>query len=260
MSLVCRNISFAYNGFPVLDKISLQVPRGSFCALLGRNGSGKTTLIHCLCGILNPAGGEIRVEGKALQDENATVRARCISLVPQESERIFPFRVEDFVLMGRNPYLRGLEMPGGQDEKIARSALALLGAGHLARRSVNQISGGERQLAVVARALAQQAPVMLLDEPTNHLDFHNKYRLLYQVKSLCRTENITVLAAMHDPNAAAAVADSAVLMENGTVAARGEIEAVLTGERLTELYGMPVIESRLPGGQKYFMPVTGPGQ
>jgi iron complex transport system ATP-binding protein len=146
-------------------------------------------------------------------------------------------------------------MPGAEDEKTAWQALELLGAAHLAKRRVNQISGGERQLATVARALAQQAPVMVLDEPTNHLDFHNQYHLLYQIRKLCRDQNLTVLASMHNPNAVAAVADRVVLLEAGHAVAHGDAESVLTQKQLSRLYGMPLVESRLTGGQKHFMPV-----
>jgi iron complex transport system ATP-binding protein len=255
MSLVCTNITFAYNGTRVLHQVSLDVPKGSFCALLGRNGSGKTTLLHCLCGILHPESGEIMVDNNPVHLVNGTARAKCISLVPQESDQIFPFTVLDLVLMGRNPHLSGFAMPGAEDEKTAWQALELLGAAHLAKRRVNQISGGERQLATVARALAQQAPVMVLDEPTNHLDFHNQYHLLYQIRKLCRDQNLTVLASMHNPNAVAAVADRVVLLEAGHAVAHGDAESVLTQKQLSRLYGMPLVESRLTGGQKHFMPV-----
>ncbi len=255
MSLVCRDISFAYNGARVLHQIALDVPRGSFCALLGRNGSGKTTLLHCLCGILRMENGEIRVNDRPVHHISGPGRAKCISLVPQESDQIFPFTVLDLVLMGRNPHLRGFSMPGPEDEKIAWQALDLIGARHLAGRRVNQISGGERQLATVARALAQQAPVMLLDEPTNHLDFHNQYHLLYQIRNLCRHQNLTVLASIHNPNIVAAVADRVVLLEDGHAVVQGEVEAVLTQKQLSRIYGMPVSESRLSGGQKHFTPV-----
>lgn len=255
MSLVCTNITFAYNGTRVLHQIDLDVPKGSFCALLGRNGSGKTTLLQCLCGILHPESGEIMVDNNPVHLVNGNARAKCISLVPQESDQIFPFTVLDLVLMGRNPHLSGFAMPGAEDEKTAWQALELLGAAHLAKRRVNQISGGERQLATVARALAQQAPVMLLDEPTNHLDFHNQYHLLYQIRKLCRDQNLSVLASMHNPNAVAAVADRVVLLEAGHAVAQGDAESVLTQKQLSRLYGMPLVESRLTGGQKHFMPV-----
>lgn len=255
MSLVCTNITFAYNGTRVLHQVSLDVPKGSFCALLGRNGSGKTTLLQCLCGILHPESGEIMVDNNPVHLVNGNARAKCISLVPQESDQIFPFTVLDLVLMGRNPHLSGFAMPGAEDEKTAWQALELLGAAHLAKRRVNQISGGERQLATVARALAQQAPVMLLDEPTNHLDFHNQYHLLYQIRKLCRDQNLSVLASMHNPNAVAAVADRVVLLEAGHAVAQGYAESVLTQKQLSRLYGMPLVESRLTGGQKHFMPV-----
>lgn len=255
VSLVCTNITFAYNGTRVLHQIDLDVPKGSFCALLGRNGSGKTTLLQCLCGILHPESGEIMVDNNPVHLVNGNARAKCISLVPQESDQIFPFTVLDLVLMGRNPHLSGFAMPGAEDEKTAWQALELLGAAHLAKRRVNQISGGERQLATVARALAQQAPVMLLDEPTNHLDFHNQYHLLYQIRKLCRDQNLSVLASMHNPNAVAAVADRVVLLEAGHAVAQGYAESVLTQKQLSRLYGMPLVESRLTGGQKHFMPV-----
>lgn len=255
MSLSCRNLSFGYNGFPVLHGIDLDVPDGAFCALLGRNGSGKTTLLHCLCGILNPGKGDIRVNGQPLPAGNGAARAKSLSLVPQEMEQTFPFTVLDMVIMGRNPYLHGFAQPGPGDEALAHEALAMVNAQHLSDRPVNQLSGGERQLVVVARALAQEAPVMLLDEPSNHLDFHNQYRLLYTIRGLCRTRGLTVLASMHNPNAVAAAADRAVLLDAGRVQAEGPVEEILDSKRLSRLYRMTVIESRLSGGIKHFMPV-----
>lgn len=177
-----------------------------------------------------------------------------MSLVPQEFGPVFPFRVLDMVLMGRNPYLRGHALPGPKDEEIAWRALRLIGAEHLARRRVNRISGGERQLATVARALAQQAPLMLLDEPSNHLDFHNQYRLLYRLRHLCHSQGLTVLASMHDPNAVAAVADRVVLLASGKVVGQGQTRDILTKESLSRLYGMPVVEYSIECGGKYFMP------
>ena len=255
MSLSCRNISYAYNGFPVLHGVDIDVPHGSFCALLGRNGSGKTTLLHCLCGILNPNQGDIQVNGDALPGKNGAARARCLSLVPQETGQAFPFTVLEMVIMGRNPYLQGFQQPGPEDEQAARKALDLVGARHLAHRRVNQISGGERQLTIVARALAQQAPVMLLDEPSNHLDFHNQYRLLYKIRDLCQSQGLTVLAAMHNPNVVAAVADRVILLDEGKIPAQGTVEKILTSQNLSGLYQMQVVESRLPGNIKHFMPV-----
>lgn len=254
VSLACHDISYSYNEMQVLHKVNLQVPHGGFCALLGRNGSGKTTLLHCLCGILHLSQGQIIINGQQISAQNGASRARYMSLVPQESGQIFPFTVFDLVLMGRNPYLKGYAQPGPEDERLAWHSLKLLHAEHLAHKRVNQISGGERQLAIVARALAQQTPIMLLDEPSNHLDFHNQYRLLYQIRKLCHEKELTVLASMHDPNAVAAVADHVALMEEGKVVAQGQAEAMLTQERLSSLYKMPIIESRLQSGIKHFMP------
>lgn len=257
VSLSCRNITYAYNDFPVLHGVDIDVPTGSFCALLGRNGSGKTTLLHCLCGILNPEKGYIQVNGKTLPPGDNAARARALSLVPQQTEQAFAFTVLEMVIMGRNPYLQGFKQPGMEDEQAARKALELVGAQHLAHRRVNQISGGERQLTIVARALAQQAPVMLLDEPSNHLDFHNQYRLLYKIRDLCQNQGLTVLASMHNPNVVAAMADRVVLLDAGKVPARGTVEEIMTRENLSNLYKMPVIESRLAGNIKHFTPVIG---
>ena len=251
---MCRDISYAYNGQEVLKAVHLDVPKGVFCALLGRNGSGKTTLLHCLCGILRPSQGRIFVDGQPVSAASGRQRARCMSLVPQESGQVFPFTVLDMVLMGRNPYLSLYAQPGPDDEYLAWQALKLLKAEHLAPRRGNQISGGERQLAIVARALAQQTPVMLLDEPSNHLDFHNQFRLLDQIRKMCRERELTVLASMHDPNTVAAVADQVVLLDGGKAIGQGTIEEMLTRERLSRLYGMSIVESRLSSGIKHFMP------
>ena len=140
MSLICRDISYAYNGADVLHEVGLTVSQGTFCALLGRNGSGKTTLLHCICGILRPLRGEIVVNGRPVPVKNGAQRARCLSLVPQEPGHVFPFTVLDLVLMGRNPYLPAGAQPGPEDKRIAWQALEILHAEYLASRRVNQIS------------------------------------------------------------------------------------------------------------------------
>jgi iron complex transport system ATP-binding protein len=186
--LECRKLGFCYRQVPVLEKISFKVYSGRFCAILGRNGSGKTTLLHCLNNILSPDAGTVLVHGQEITAMGQNQIAQQISLVPQERLDIFPYRVIDVVVMGRAPFLRLSQRPGASDYAMAHAALNFLNAGSLALKNFNQISGGERQMCLLARAITQTRHLMLLDEPTNHLDFNNQYHLLSAIKSLCRSK------------------------------------------------------------------------
>jgi len=254
MTLECRSVSFSYNGRNVLKNISFQVGKGIFCAILGRNGSGKTTLLHCLNGILKPAGGHILVDGLDLGRMPQTQIARHVSMVPQEHTDIFPFSVIDFVVMGRTPFLKMTRSPGPTEYRMALDALKTLNADYLARRNYNQISGGERQIALLARALLQSSSTILLDEPTNHLDFKNQYRMLSRMKGLCRDHNTRIIASMHDPNLAMMFSDQVVMLKHGRIIAQGKTDAVMTGASVGELYDTSTQKMGLQNSVNIFLP------
>ena len=253
MSLIVEHISFAYEGHKVLEDVSFQVSPGTFCALLGRNGSGKSTLLHLMAGLLRPARGHIKLAGRDLRGSSRSSIARRMALVLQEHARIFPFTVLDVVVMGRTPFMRLNQRPGPADYELALRALEELDAGHLAKRNFNRISGGERQIALLARGLLQSRENLLLDEPTNHLDFNNQHILLGRIKALCEKRGTRVVAAMHDPNLALAWADQVIMLSQGKVLAHGPAAETMTAEMVGRLYEADVRKIEFDGGG-FFMP------
>lgn len=254
LTLECRNLYFSYGEKKILQDISLQVHAGTFCAVLGRNGSGKTTLIHCLNGILTPVSGQILIYNKALMSFSRNNIARQISLVPQEHLDIFPYKVIDVIVMGRAPFLKACASPDNHDYKIAINALKELNAQGLADENFNRISGGERQIVLLARALAQATKIMLLDEPTNHLDFNNQYHLLSAIKHFCRTKGLSIVASMHDPNMAAIFADDVIMIKNGEIMVQGSTRSVMTQENISKLYDTDTSEIQINATKKFFLP------
>jgi iron complex transport system ATP-binding protein len=256
MSIVCRNLHFAYNGNPILTAVDLKVGEGEFCVLLGRNGSGKTTLIYCLAGLLSPQRGTVAIDGLELAGAARSDIARRVSLVPQEHADIFPFRVLDVVVMGRTATFRFAQRPGPEDYLAAHQVLVELEAEGLAERNFNRISGGERRIALLARALLQAEGTLLLDEPTNHLDFNNQYRLLDKIKRLCREKGTSVVASLHDPNLAARFADTVVMLGGGRVLAVGPVDRVMTAPTVSRLYQTPTRRIETDQGEILFVPCS----
>ena len=229
--LECRRLNFSHGTTPVLNGISLSLRAGRFTAILGRNGSGKTTLLHCLNGIHSPPGGTVFLHGRDIRTLTRQAVARQISLVVQEQPEVFPFRVLDVVVMGRAPFLGPMATPGPEDYALAMAALETLQVGHLSPCNFNRISGGERQMTLLATALVQTRQIMLLDEPTNHLDFTNQYLLLSRIKTLCETCNTAVVAALHDPNMAMLFAHEVILLQQGRLLDVGPVEQVMTRKK-----------------------------
>ncbi|MFZ7112346.1 MAG: ATP-binding cassette domain-containing protein [Desulfatiglandales bacterium] len=254
MSLKCSHLSFSYGPREVLSGVSFEVDRGLFCALLGRNGSGKTTLLYCLNGLLRPKGGTIELDGLDICRAKRRNIARRVSLVPQEHTEIFPFSVLDVVVMGRTAHLGFAERPGKAEYESALEILDLLKATDLAKRNFNRISGGERQIALLARALLQSSDTLLLDEPTNHLDFKNQYVFLDRIKGLCRLRGTRVIAAMHDPNMAGLFADQIVMIGDGRVLAEGPTAKVMDAMNVARLYDAEARRFDFPSGQRFFLP------
>jgi iron complex transport system ATP-binding protein len=233
-------VRFGYDrGKEVLRALSMAVPAGRVTTILGPNGSGKTTLLRLMLGVLHPNSGEIRLAGKPLGHYSRRERSQAIGLVPQDEHIPFDFSVIEYVLLGRAPYLGPLEMPGEADRQVALHTLDTVGMVALANRPLPTLSGGERQLTTLARALAQQPQVLLMDEPAAHLDLSNQGRLLDIVRGLA-VRGVTTVLTTHDPNLAAAVAGHAILIRGGQVLASGPPEITLTEDRLSATYGVPV--------------------
>lgn len=252
--LQCQSLGFQYGNSTVLHDITFEIESGLFYAILGRNGSGKTTLLHCLNGILKPCSGNIEIERQDITTMSRKQVARLISLLPQEHLDIFPFKVLDVVVMGRAPFLKITQTPGAYDYELALNALKILAAEKLAHSNFNRISGGERQIVLLASALVQTSKIMLLDEPTNHLDFNNQYRLLARIKELCRMRQTSVIATMHDPNMAMLYADRVIMLKQGSLVANGRIKDVMTTHNINTLYETRTIEINIMNNKKIFLP------
>jgi len=227
-------------GQAVLQGLELEIPAGSITAILGPNGSGKTTLLHLILGLLSPGRGTIRLAGRPQASYSRREMGRLMALVPQSEAITFNFSVLEYVLMGRAPYLGPLEMPRPTDRQVAAAALEMTGAGALQDRPVSALSGGEHQLIILARALAQEPRILLLDEPTSHLDLGNQERILRILRRLSAA-GVTVVLTTHDPNVAAAVADTVVLMDRGKVFSAAPAASALTAHNLSAVYGVPVL-------------------
>ncbi len=240
-ALALRDVSFAYaaGGPDVLREVSLEIGAGSIAAVLGANGSGKTTLLRLLLGLLRPTRGTVEVEGRPQHGYSRRDLSRRVGLVPQSEPVAFELSVLEFALLGRAPHLGLLDLPGESDHRLALEALERVGLAALGHRAVPTLSGGEAQLATIARALVQQSAILLSDEPTSHLDPANTRRVLEVLRMLGR-EGRTVVFTTHDPNLAAAIADHVVLLRDGRVLAAARTDEVLTTERLSATYGMEV--------------------
>lgn len=248
--LEIEDAAFDYGpgGVEALRGLSAKVPEGEVAAVLGPNGAGKTTLLHLAVGFLAPRSGRVRLAGRELSEYSRRELGRSVALVPQ-SERIpFQYTVLEYVTLGRAPHLSSLEMPGPKDEAIAREAIDRVGLQGLVARDITTLSGGERQLAAIARSIAQRPRLMLLDEPMSHLDLANKSRVLGIIRSLA-SDGTTILFTTHEPEVAAASAKWLILMREGRVLASGPLDKTLTSEALTATYGLPVRVARFEGRQ-----------
>ncbi len=244
MALVeVENAAFSYGKQDIFRNISFSVTKGEIFCLLGPNGSGKTTLLDCILGVNKLKSGNIKVNGKNITTYNPRRLAQQISYVPQRHESAFPYRVIDVTMMGRAPYTGIFSAPSKNDREIAENALRLTGIYHLKRRPYTQLSGGELQLVMIARALAQNTSLIIMDEPTAHLDFRHELVVLETIMNLVKEKEISVLMATHFPNHAFYFEDNNLnidiaLLKNGEFIAHGAPGKILNEKRIEELYGV----------------------
>jgi len=236
IELAADQISAGYGGPPVLQGVTVRLGQGELAGLIGPNGCGKSTLLRCLSRALRPAAGTVRLDGRDLAAWPPREAARRLAFVPQQEPALFEFRVRDLVLMGRHPHLEPWRGETDRDYAIAAQAMADADIAHLADRPVTQLSGGEHRRVLLARALAQQTPLLLLDEPTAHLDITHQADLMTLVREQTRRQGQGVLAALHDLNQAAEFCDRLILMRAGRIVAEGAPEAVLTAANLRLAY------------------------
>ncbi len=253
MLLHADNVSFAYSERTVLHDISLTIRKGEIVSLLGPNGCGKTTLLKVLLGFLKAGSGEVLFEGREISSIDRKMLARSIAYVPQIHRASFAYRVMDVVLMGRMPHKSFFGSFNLHDMKIARQAMERLSILHLEERPYTEISGGARQLALIARAMTQGASTFIFDEPANGLDYGNQIRLLEGLEDLSR-EGYTFIMSTHFPDHALWVADRVVLLKQGKIIADGRPDEMLTSENLHALYGREIAVHPLDEGFKVCVP------
>lgn len=242
--LEVRNLSFSYGRCEVLRNVSFSVGKGEFVCVLGPNGSGKTTLLKNILGLLSPTSGSVLLEGEDIRKMPRSKVAKLMGYIPQAHTPPFPFRVFDVVLMGRAPYLTALSSPSEEDERIAYESLEELNIIRLKDKPYTEISGGERQLVLIARALAQQPKILVMDEPAASLDFGNQSLFLEQMRSLC-DKGMSILMVTHDPHHALFCADKVVMLKNGRIVKIGTPESAIGGETMKEMYRTDVKVARI---------------
>lgn len=238
-ALAVKNLSFAFGGKQVLQNVSFAVPHGGVCGLFGPNGSGKTTLFRCCLGRLAPQTGAVYVDGLPASGMSIPELAKHMAYVPQENRPGFPFSVRDVVGMGRTPHMNGFFRLDKKDARVVEEAMDLVGIRELSGEAVTDLSGGQRQLVGLARALAQEASLMLLDEPTSALDFSNQ-TIVWQALRRIAAQGTTVLVCCHDPNHILWFCDDVVVLRGGEVLAAGRSAETLTADVLQALYGQDV--------------------
>lgn len=251
--LTCRGVTAGYGDKQVLHGVDLEVGAGEWVAVIGPNGCGKSTLLRAIAGII-PAGGEVAISGATAGEVSRRRLARLIAMVPQNPVIPEAMAVIDYVLLGRTPYIPPWGMESALDLQVAERVMGDLDLDGMGGRTLGSLSGGELQRAILARALAQEAPLLLLDEPTTALDVGHQQQVLELVDSLRTAGGMAVVAAMHDLTLAAQYADRMVLLRNGRAEAAGRAEEVLTAERVADHYGAEVIILHGPGGELVVAP------
>ena len=252
--------SAGYDHQDYLRDIRFNLPHGRIMAVIGPNGSGKTTLIRALSGVLPHVEGSVSINGTDLLAAGEQERARLLAVVPQSTHIPPAFSVEEVVLLGRSPHLNWLGNTSRHDTDIAEEAMRRTDILGLRNRLCGELSSGERQRVILARALAQDTPVLLMDEPTSHLDLRYQVEILSLARELALEGDKTMLAAMHDLNLAALFSDEVLAMKDGQAVASGLTDEILTAEKIEEIYGLPVAVLDAPGGgQRVIIPRIPPG-
>jgi iron complex transport system ATP-binding protein len=236
LKLEVNNLSFSYDGFQALESVNLKVSFGEVVGIVGPNGSGKSTLLKCMNRILKTKQNSVLIDGRDIASIGLKDLAKLMGYVPQSTRNIFPFTVYDLVLMGRRPYIQW--NLGKKDKKLAANILEYLGISHLAMRYFNELSGGEQQKVIIARALAQQPDVLLLDEPTSSLDIKHQLEIMCILRRLAQSNHFSVIISMHDLNLACRFSDRMLMIKKGCIFAVGTPESVITEGNIESVYGI----------------------
>ncbi len=241
-----QNIKFFYNDRATIDDVSFTVDEGEYFIIIGPNGSGKTTMVKLIAGLARPGSGSIEISGRPIHDMSGKALARNVAIVPQYPPTDISFTVAELVLMGRSPHLGLLGLEQTKDFATAGQAMAFTKVDHLAHRKLDQLSAGERQRVLIARAICQQARIIVLDEPTASLDLAHQIHIMDLMEKLRRDQGITVIMVSHDLNLAALYGDRLLLMDQGKMASLGTPHQVLKYKTLEEAYGCVLLLDENP--------------
>lgn len=248
------HVDFGYGENNILNDISFSVASGEICGLLGPNGSGKTTLLKCINRLLEPEAGAIKIRGIDISRLSRREISRLIAVVPQELNIMFSFTVLQMVLMGGSGRYGFSGIPGRRDYADAMEILEELNIDHLAGRKYNELSGGEKQMVLIAKALFQKAEVLLLDEPISHLDFKRQYTIMELIKKITADKGLTTLITLHDPNIAGRYCHRLIMLNEGSIAHQGLTDTVFHSESLGAIYDMKIRIEYTDAGIGYVLP------
>jgi iron complex transport system ATP-binding protein len=243
-----EGLSHSYGDAPVLNGLAFSVDQGAFFIIIGPNGSGKTTVMRVISGVVRPDGGRVEILGRSVRSYGRKGLARVVALVPQLATVYFPFTAMETVLMGRSPHLGMLGFEQARDFEIAKETMAFTQVDHLSLRKLDQLSGGELQRVMIARAICQEPRIILLDEPTASLDLSHQVRIMDLMERLKEEKGVTVVMVSHDVNLAAMYGDRLLLLKEGRAVMLGAPREVLTFELLEEAYGCTLVVDRSPLG------------
>lgn len=253
LSIEDLHFNYARHQTEVLRGVNCHIKRGERIALLGSNGAGKSTLFSLITGLVKNYRGSVKLKGREIRDLDRHDVAQVISFVPQKHEPLFPFSVRDFILMGRYSKIGVFGNPTKEDLEAVEKAATETGAISFMDRPYNELSGGEIQLAIIARALAQDTEVLVLDEPNNHLDFKNQFTIFNLICEISKKRNTTLIMSLHNPNDVLLFSERAIVLNDGVVAADGQVSEILTTDLLARVFGVNAI--CLEGqGRKAFLP------
>jgi iron complex transport system ATP-binding protein len=253
-TLTVHELEYAYRENKVLKNITFSVNDGEICGLLGPNGSGKTTLLKCINGIFGYGNGSVKVKGQNIGKLSREEIAKLMAVVPQDLSVVFSFTVLQIVIMGGGARFGLTGIPTEKDYLNALDVLKELGIVHLADRRYNELSGGEKQIVLIARALFQKPMILLLDEPTSHLDFKRQYTIMELIKKITAEKNLTTLVTLHDPNIAGRYCSKLVMLREGRIVYHGSRSEIFNTKSLEATYGMKVKIENTKKGIEYVLP------
>ncbi len=239
MKFEVKNLCFGYKNQLIFNNLTFSIESGEMLALLGPNGIGKTTLFKALLGLLHVKDGEILIDDQDIKNWSRQKLAKIIGYVPQNHIPPFPFKVMDVILMGRTAYLKPYTTPSNKDKEIVMEVMDVLKISYLKDKSYTEISGGERQLVLIARALAQKPKILVMDEPTSNLDFGNQIKLLKHIKQITN-DGLAIIISTHNPDHALRYATKVVILENEGIYSIGKPTDIVTNKKLNEIYGIDV--------------------